>query len=98
MLNTGYKIFERAKISGDILEIGLGFILHLEFRDYPKIHKYTLFDSTDKNLKVSRNVLNDHKVHNDRVLYNKDLKLKCFIDNQIDYIISFFTLEHIPDI
>lgn len=98
VLNSGYKILERANIRGDVLEIGPGFISHLEFWDYSKIQNYTLFDSRDKNLKVSRNILNDHKIHNDKVLYNKDIKLKCFRDNQFDHIISFFTLEHIPDI
>lgn len=98
ILNSGYKVLEKQKISGNLLEIGPGFIPHLSFWDYSKINNYTLLDSRKNNIEISSKILNKKKIINDSILGNTPESLADIKDNSLDCILAFNTLEHLLNI
>lgn len=98
ILNSGYKTLEKQRISGNILEIGPGFIPHLKYWDYSKVYNYTLLDSRKKNIDISSEILNKKKITNDYILGHTPETLSNVKDNSLDCILAFNTLEHLRNI
>ncbi len=77
-----------------VLEIGPGNLNHLNYwREKPK--KYFLVDTNFKYLKISNSKLKKIGVNGIKMqIDNESFKLKCK-SNSVDFVISFFSLEHI---
>lgn len=98
---NAYKIIQDPLINfdkKDILEIGPGFLDHEQIwrENIPK--SFDLIDANFDFLKVSEKKLNQRKIQNKKFLIKDSLDMDQIQSNSYDYILSFFSLEHIMDL
>lgn len=81
--------------SKKVLEIGPGRIRHLEYIS-SKPHMYTICDTEEDCLSMSKLILDDAGIRNEKVLLDnsKDLSLP-FPKDGFDIVVSFNSLEHL---
>ena len=102
MIKTNaYKIINDTVINfdhKDILEIGPGFLDHEKIWKEKIPNSFDLIDVNFDFLKVSEKKLNQRKIKNKKFLVKNSYDMNQLPSNSYDYILSFFSLEHIMDL
>ena len=95
--DTGYQILAEEDFTGKVvLEIGPGDIRHMKFWQ-SKPTKYLLADIDIIMLYKGEKILKTNDIPLESVLLERSQMLP-FQDNSIDYIVTFYSLEHIDPI
>lgn len=95
--DAGYQILAEEDFTGKVvLEIGPGDIRHTKFWK-SKPSKYLLADIDNTMLIKGEKILKNNDISVESVLLERG-QLLPFQDNSIDYIVTFYSLEHIDPI
>jgi ubiquinone/menaquinone biosynthesis C-methylase UbiE len=98
---ASYSILKNKKIinfnNKTILELGPGRLEHLKIWNKDKPNRYDIADVNLSFLKISKSKLLKKKI-NSKIFVLRDNTLKNISSNEYDYIVTFFSLEHIMNI
>lgn len=95
--NSGYRILRQINFDGmNVLEIGPGSLPHIGFW-FGLPSRYTLVDVDKSFLESSLTILEQHGVNADPILIDRGT-LPDVPDGSLDFIVSFYSLEHILDL
>ena len=95
---NAYKIIQNSLIdfqNKDIIEIGPGFLDHEQFWKNKTPKSFDIIDSNFDFLKISEEKLNKRNINCKKFLINESIDMDQISSESYDYVLSFFSLEHI---
>ena len=98
---NAYKIIQNPLINfhnKDIIEIGPGFLDHEQFWKNKSPKSFDLIDSNFDFLKISKEKLSNRNIKSKRFLINESDDMAQIPSVSYDYVLSFFSLEHIMNL
>jgi ubiquinone/menaquinone biosynthesis C-methylase UbiE len=98
---NAYKIIQNSLINfhnKDIIEIGPGFLDHEKFWKNKTPKSFDLIDSNLDFLKISEKKLNKRNIKVKKFIINEVKDMSQISSGSYDYVLSFFSLEHIMNL